>query len=127
MYNNSPICSITHRLARGLAMAGVIATFAVASVSTASAQSTAGSIFGKAPAGDRVTVHSNTGAGRTVTVDARGTYRALSLPMGKYTVTLKHGDMAVAKHINVQVTAGRGSEVDFNCVQNQCGEMASGK
>ncbi len=125
MYNTSSIRSLTKRLARGMALAGVIGTLAMASVSTVSAQTTMGSIFGKAPAGDSITVHSDTGAGRTVKVDATGRYKALGMPMGNYTVTLKRDGKAIAEHINVQVVASRGSEVDFKCGTIKCGENAN--
>jgi hypothetical protein len=125
MYNTSSIRSLTQRLARGLALAGVIGTLAMASIPTVSAQTTMGSIFGKAPAGDTISVHSDTGAGRTVKVDATGRYKALGMPMGNYTVTLKQGGKAIAEHINVQVVASRGSEVDFKCGTIKCGENAS--
>jgi hypothetical protein len=125
MYNTSPIRSLSHRLARGLVLAGALGTFAMAGISTVSAQTTAGSIFGNAPAGDTITVHSDTGAGRTVKVDPTGRYKALGMPMGNYTVTLKRGGKAIAEHINVQVVASRGSEVDFNCGATKCGKMTN--
>ena len=49
--------SALHRIARGLALAGVVGACAVAGISTASAQATAGKVFGKAPAGYSITVH----------------------------------------------------------------------
>ena len=115
--------SASHRIARGLALAGVVGACAVAGISTASAQATAGKVFGKAPAGYSVAVHSDaTGIGRTVKADAAGRYSAAQLQPGKYTVTLKQGNQAVAKHLNVPVTVGRGIEVDFNCGEIKCNE-----
>ncbi|MFS6809939.1 carboxypeptidase-like regulatory domain-containing protein, partial [Staphylococcus aureus] len=97
--------SFSHRIVRGLALAGVIGAVAVAGISTASAQATSGSIFGKAPAGDSVSVRSDqTGAGRTVMVDSTGRYFAHELPMGPYTVILKQNGQVIAKHLNVPVT-----------------------
>ena len=118
--------SVARRIARRLALAGVIGACAVASISMASAQDTAGTVFGKAPLGYSVAVRSDaTGAGRTVRVDASGRYSAHALPTGTYTVTLKQSEQAVAKHLNVPVIAGRGVEVDFNCSEIKCNEVAN--
>lgn len=120
--------SLSQRFARGLALAGVLGAFAVAGIATASAQSTTGAVFGKAPAGDSITVHSDaTGAGRTVKVNAAGRYRAPGMPAGTYTVTLKQDGEAIAKHINVPVMVSRGSEVDFTCGQIKCGQTANAR
>jgi hypothetical protein len=128
MNNISSMRSFPQRLARGLVVAGVMGALAVGGLSTASAQSTSGSIFGKAPAGDSITVHSDTtGAGRTVKVDTTGRYRAPGLPTGTYTVTLKQDGTAIAKHIKVPVIVSRGSEVDFNCDEIKCGKSADAK
>ena len=128
MNNILPPRSVSRRIARGLALAGAIGAFAVAGISTTSAQATAGTVFGKAPAGYSIAVHSNTsGVGRTVTVDSAGRYSAPHLPPGTYTVTLKQGDQDVAKHLNVPVTVSRGVEVDFNCSEIKCDEAANAK
>jgi len=120
--------SALHRVARGLALAGVIGACAVTGISTASAQATAGKVFGKAPAGYSITVHSDaTGIGRTVKVDAAGRYSAAQLQPGRYTVTLKQGDQAVAKQLNVPVTVNRGIEVDFKCGEIKCDEAVATK
>lgn len=123
-----PFRSALHRVARGLAFAGVVGACAVAGISTASAQATAGKVFGKAPAGYSITVHSNaTGIGRTVKVDAAGRYSAAQLQPGIYTVTLKQDDQAVAKHLNVPVTVDRGIEVDFRCGEIKCNQAVATK
>lgn len=120
--------SVSRRIARGLALAGVIGAFAMAGISTASAQATSGAVFGKAPAGYSIAVHSETtGAGRTVKVDSAGRYSASHLPPGTYTVTLKQGDQDVAKHLNVPVTVAGGVEVDFNCSEIKCNEATNAK
>jgi len=120
--------SVSRRIARGLALAGVMGAFAVTGISTASAQATAGTVFGKAPAGYSIAVRSDTtGAGRTVTVDSAGRYSAPHLPPGIYTVMLKRGDQDVAKHLNVPVAVSRGVEVDFNCSEIKCDEAANAK
>ncbi|WP_329740598.1 carboxypeptidase-like regulatory domain-containing protein [Dyella sp. A6] len=94
-----------------VAIAGVCSLAAAVAVN---AQSTVGSVFGKAPAGDTVSARSmQTGAGREVKVNSEGRYFARELPTGVYTVVLKKDGKPVAKHINVPVVVGRGSEVDF--------------
>jgi hypothetical protein len=120
--------SALHRIARGLALAGVVGACAVAGISTASAQATVGKVFGEAPAGYSITVHSDTtGIGRTVKADADGRYSAAQLQPGRYTVTLKQDGQAVAKHLNVPVTVGRGIEVDFKCGEIKCDEPVATK
>ena len=120
--------SLSLRVTRTLARVCVIGAFTMAGISVASAQATTGSIFGKAPAGDRVAVRSDmTGTGRTVTVDSTGRYFAHDMPMGTYTVMLKQNGQAIAKHLNVPVTAGRGAEVDFKCGEIKCDGTANTK
>lgn len=117
---------LSHRLARGLASACVVAALAAASICTAHAQSTTGAVAGKAPAGDRVTVHNeNTSVRRTVTVDANGRYAASDLPPGTYSVTLAGDGQAIARHIHVPVLVGSSSEVDFTCKQIRCDRVAN--
>lgn len=119
---------VMRRLGRSLVLAGIAGAFTLAGVSTASAQATTGTVFGKAPAGYSITVRSVTnGSGRTVGVDSTGRYYAPSLQLGTYTVTLKQNGQAVAKHLNVPVTVGRGVEVDFDCNKIKCGEIADAK
>lgn len=72
------------------------------------AQSTSGSIFGKADAGQTVTIVSETGATRTVTADASGSFNALSLPAGNYKVTSN----GTTRDVTVRV--GSGAQVDFS-------------
>jgi len=109
--------------AKLLLVAAGICTMATAFA--VNAQSTVGSVFGKAPAGDTVSARSmQTGAGREVHVDSQGRYFARELPTGTYAVVLKKDGRPVAKHINVPVVVGRGSEVDFNCGQGGCAKSA---
>ncbi|MDE2086423.1 MAG: carboxypeptidase regulatory-like domain-containing protein [Xanthomonadaceae bacterium] len=116
----------SRRLIGGLALAGVVGAFAVAGISTANAQSTSGSIFGKAPAGYTVSARSTeTGGGRTVVVDSSGRYAANALPSGTYNVILKQIGHPVAEHKNVEVIVGRGVEVDFDCSKIKCAAPAA--
>ena len=89
----------------------------VAAFGTAQAQSTAGRIFGSAPAGAVVSVQSNSGTHRHTTVRDSGRYSLRALPLGVYTVTLKKGGKVADM---VPLSAGRGMEVDFACPHDQC-------
>lgn len=110
---------------RGLAMVALIGACAAGSA-TAFAQATAGNIFGKAPAGDTVSVQSTmSGLLRKNQVDAKGRYYIGPLPVGNYTVTLEENGQPVVKHLNVPVAVGRGTKVDFDCMQGECAKPAS--
>ncbi|MCD9032259.1 TonB-dependent receptor [Luteimonas sp. Y-2-2-4F] len=82
----------------------------------ASAQSNAtGNIFGNTgAAGDRVTIRNlDTGSARNLTSDSDGRFRAASLPVGRYSVTLERDGTAVATREDVTVLLGGGAEVSF--------------
>lgn len=78
------------------------------------AQSTSGQIFGHASteAGQTVQVTGQTGATRTVSVAADGSYSLRGLPVGNYTVSLLK-DGATITTRKVSVSPGAASEVDF--------------
>ena len=60
------------------------------------AQSATGSVAGRATAGDQVTiVNSATGASRTVTVGADGSYRLSQLPVGEYSLQVTRAGQGV--------------------------------
>ena len=121
----SPHCLHRRFSLRGLAIAAVIGICGMAGSAAVDAQATAGNIFGKAPAGDTVRAKSTTnGIQRHVEVDAKGRYTIASLPIGVYTVTLEENGTPVVKHLNVQVIVNRGINVDFDCMQGQCGQLA---
>lgn len=124
---SSPSTHHFHRFSlRGLITAAVIGVCGMAGSAAVNAQATAGSIFGKAPAGDTVRAKSmTTGLQRHVEVDAKGRYTMGSLPVGVYTVTLEENGTPKVKHLNVGVVVGRGANVDFDCTQAECGELAS--
>jgi len=98
------------RLAAALAFA--IATGAAGG---ALAQSNAtGSIFGSATPGDVVHIENTaTGLRRDITVDAGGRYRANSLPIGSYDVSLMHNGAVVDSHKGVQTSISQGTDVSF--------------
>lgn len=112
------------RLPRGARLVVVAALGLVASTA-AFGQSTTGSVFGHAPAGDVVAAHSTTnGNQRKVHVEADGRYALRSLPAGVYNVTLEENGKAVLTHLKVPVVVGRGSKVDFDCTQGHCAKAA---
>ncbi|WP_049621882.1 TonB-dependent receptor [Frateuria defendens] len=55
----------------------------------------------------------DTGQTRTLGLDASGNYRASSLAVGRYRVTLQRGGQAVATRDNVQVALNTGTEISF--------------
>lgn len=91
-----------------------------AGLGTAHAQSTAGRLFGQAPAGSHVTAHSERGVRRHVTVKDAGRYVITSLPPGTYDVALETEGVTVDTRKNIPIHVGGGSEVDFACPQDKC-------
>ncbi|SEO36970.1 Carboxypeptidase regulatory-like domain-containing protein [Luteibacter sp. UNC138MFCol5.1] len=81
------------------------------------AQSNAsGVVFGRVAQADGSVVHVrnlDTGVTRDITVDADGRYRATSLPVGRYSVSLERGGTVVETRDNVQVNIGGGVDVSF--------------
>ncbi len=77
------------------------------------AQSTTGSIFGQAQAGETVLVKSTSGITRQVAVDSTGHYAVSSLPLGDYTVSLQRDGQVVDSRSNVTLRVGSGTEVSF--------------
>ena len=84
---------------------------------TAMAQSNAsGVIFGRVDASRGNTIHLeniDTGQSRDITVDSAGRYRASSLPVGRYKVSLVKDGQTVESRDNVLVAVGTGSDVSF--------------
>jgi hypothetical protein len=103
-------------LVRALSIAFSSAALASAVMSPAMAQSNAaGSIYGKVGSGvgDSVVLKNNgTNQTRTSAVDANGSFRVTSLPIGSYTVTLMKGASAVS-NTSLEVLAGQGVEASF--------------
>jgi hypothetical protein len=83
------------------------------------AQSTTGTIFGQAEAGETVTATSSTGVSRQAVADSSGRYRITNLPVGStYTVTLQKGGNVVDTRNNVAITVNAGTEVSFASAAN---------
>lgn len=71
------------------------------------AQSAMGAVAGRANAGDQITlVNSATGATRTVTAGADGSYRLAQLPIGDYTLRLNRNGTTVGEPLTVSVPLG---------------------
>ncbi|TCV94048.1 TonB-dependent receptor-like protein [Luteibacter rhizovicinus] len=93
-------------LALGLSIGGV-----------AHAQSNAsGVVFGRTAADAGTVVHlqnKDTGFSRDITVDADGRYRASSLPVGRYDVSVMRNGTVVQTREDVAVQLGTGTDVSF--------------
>src|SRR5690348_14700567 len=98
---------MSNNLAKGLKRSALTVALGLCFASGVHAQSTTGSVFGKADAGQTVTVVSDTGMTRTVTADAGGKYSISSLPAGHYKVT----SGSDTRDITVLVSSG--AQVDF--------------
>jgi hypothetical protein len=95
-------------------LAGAIAATLMAASPGAFAQSTAGSVFGQASAGETVIIESPaTGIRRESAVGSDGSYRVPALPPGQYKVTLKKADGTTSVRDGVLVSAGTGTAVSF--------------
>ncbi|MET0616734.1 MAG: TonB-dependent receptor [Luteibacter sp.] len=81
------------------------------------AQSNAsGTVFGRVGQPEGAVVHLvnlDTGLTRDVGVDADGRYRASSLPVGRYKVSVERGGQTAESRDNVQVNLGGGVDVSF--------------
>ncbi|KLD75884.1 hypothetical protein Y886_24475, partial [Xanthomonas hyacinthi DSM 19077] len=99
---------------RKLALAVAFAV-SIGGAGAALAQSNAtGAIFGSAAPGDVVHIeNTDNGLRRDITVDAGGRYRANSLPIGTYTVSLLHNGTVVDTHKGVQTQISQGTDVSF--------------
>lgn len=71
------------------------------------AQSATGGVAGRASAGDQITlVNTATGASRTVTVAADGSYRLSQLPVGDYSLQVSRSGQMVGTPLQVNVPLG---------------------
>jgi hypothetical protein len=121
--------SISHIFGRRLAVSTLTLAGAIAVGLTASpvhAQSTSATVFGWAPAGETVTVAGGPGMHRHAKANDKGRYIVNALPMGTYTVALEKDGKVVDKRSNINLTVGRGAEIDFACEHDQCGVAPNG-
>ncbi|MET0618566.1 MAG: TonB-dependent receptor, partial [Luteibacter sp.] len=90
---------------------GLAATGSVHAQSNAS-----GVVFGRVSIEQGTVVHLqnvDTGLARDIAVDAEGRYRASSLPVGRYTISLMRAGTTVSTRENVSVNVGTGTDVSF--------------
>jgi hypothetical protein len=66
-----------------------------------------------------------TGAARTVTTDDRGVYRALSLPVGQYTIKVEKSGFATILRDGVTLVVGQQAVLDFRLAIGQVRETIS--
>jgi outer membrane receptor for ferrienterochelin and colicin len=101
--------ALTVALAMGLGFTGV-----------AFGQATTGNIFGTAPAaaGETVMVQGANGLSREVAVDSEGRY-SVTLPVGRYTVSLRKDGQVLATQENVSVSPNAGTSVPFTAATAQ--------
>lgn len=116
--------SMRHR--RRLVLATAIAV-AIGGAGNALAQSNAtGSIYGSATPGDVVHIENTaTGLRRDITVDDSGRYRANSMPIGTYDVTLMHNGTAVDSRKGVSTQISQGTDVSFSAPAATAAEATS--
>lgn len=104
-----------HRLRRAVLPFALIG--ALSATTPAFAQSNAtGTIYGLTGDPDTSVVVENvqTGLVRTLRPDAAGRYRATSLPVGRYRVSLQRDGATIASRDDVSVLLGGGSEISFS-------------
>ncbi|TCV92325.1 carboxypeptidase family protein [Luteibacter rhizovicinus] len=106
---------LTRPAPRRLALAVAIAC-CIAGSGTALAQSNStGVIYGSAAPGDTVHIeNAGTGFKRDITTDSSGRYRAASLPIGTYNVTLIRNGTTLESHNGVQTSISQGTDVSFS-------------
>jgi hypothetical protein len=111
---------------RKLALAVAFAV-SIGGAGAALAQSNAtGAIFGSATPGDVVHIeNTDNGLRRDITVDSGGRYRANSLPIGTYTVSLMHNGTVVDSHKGVQTQISQGTDVSFAAAAAGAGDATN--
>lgn len=97
----------SHHLMKSLKRSALTVALGLCFAGSLNAQSTSGSIFGKAAPGQTITIVSETGLTRTITADASGKYSVASLPAGNYKIT----SGADTREVTVRVASG--VQVDF--------------
>lgn len=97
----------SHLFAKGLKRSALTVALGLCFAGVVQAQSTTGSIFGKAEAGQTITIVSDTGLTRTITADANGKYAVAALPAGHYKIT------SGSDSRDVTVLIASGAQVDF--------------
>ena len=100
----------------GMAVVSALGLYVGSSVEPAHAQSSYGSIYGNAKAGDTVHVKSvNTGQTQDVVVGGNGQYVINGLALGRYEITLVEGGATLSNQ-QATVIAGSSTQVNFGPV-----------
>lgn len=102
------------RLRRSALMAGL--ALAISHGTVWAQSNSSGAIFGQAvtaPGSTVVIENLDTGLSRTISIDANGRYRASSLPIGRYSVSLQKDGHTISRRDNVQVTIAGATDVSF--------------
>lgn len=98
------------RAALWIALGASLSTMAPMAI----AQSSTGSVAGRATGGDQVSVtRASTGLTRTATVDSDGTYRLGQLPVGEYTLQATRNGQLIGEPIAVSVGLGGTTTVNL--------------
>lgn len=94
-------------IAMGLCLSSLV-------IAPAFAQSTSGSVAGRATAGDQITViNTATGLTRTVMASADGSYRLSQLPIGDYNLQVSRAGQGVGEAVSVNVGLGGTTTVNL--------------
>ncbi|MGO4701301.1 carboxypeptidase-like regulatory domain-containing protein [Dyella sp. 2RAB6] len=121
MKTSQKTAAVGHRrYALKLMTAIAVSAFGAIAVNAAYAQSTSSSILGKSPADSTITVHSDKGITRHGSPNSKGRYNLSALPPGTYEVSLQRDGKTLATVDGIPLFAGRASEVDFACDNDQC-------
>jgi len=89
-----------------------VGAFVLGAAFSANAQHSSGNIMGEAKAGDVVVLEAPAiGVTREITIDKDGKYSVRRLPMGTYTVTVRHADGTAEPQKAVVVRGGTTARV----------------
>ena len=104
----------SHKTFRRAALCIALGPCFAATTPVVFAQSATGAVAGRASAGDQVTITNEaTGASRTATVGADGTYRLNQLPIGNYSLQATRGGQSLGDSIAVAVQLGGTTTVNL--------------
>ena len=89
-----------------------VGVLALGATFSANAQHSSGNVMGEAKAGDTIVLEAPAiGVTREITIDKDGKYNVRRLPMGTYTVTVRHADGTSEPEKAVTVRAGTTARV----------------
>lgn len=104
----------TPRIRKTLLSIALGACLSTLVIDPVSAQSAMGAVAGRASAGDQIVlVNAATGASRTVTASADGSYRAAQLPVGDYSLKVLRAGQEIGDVVNVSVSLGGTTTVNL--------------